>query len=78
MKILLTTIAVWAVAMGGGDRELGLELYAEGRYAEAQAAFARALKQEPDSAELQWNLALAAWRAGDLATAEVAAEKYAA
>ncbi len=78
MNTLLSTIAVLAVALGGGDREEGLKRYREGDYAGAQAAFTRALERAPDSAELQWNLALAAWRAGDLATAETAAEKYAA
>lgn len=78
MKLLLTTITALCLTAVGGDREEGLKLYRAGRYAEAQAAFARALQAEPDSAELQWNLALAAWRAGDLVTAETAAEKYAA
>lgn len=77
MKILLLTTMLWT-AFAGGDRERGMQLYKEGKYQEAQAAFTAALKDDPDSAELQWNLALAAWRAGDLATAEVAAEKYAA
>lgn len=61
-----------------GDREQGLQLYREGRYAEAAAAFQRAVQSEGDSPELQWNLALAHWRAGEIAAAETAAEKYAA
>ncbi len=77
MKILLLTTVLWS-AIASGDRERGMQFYKAGKYAEAQAAFVAALKNEPESAELQWNLALAAWRAGDLATAEVAAEKYAA
>ncbi|MFT4511723.1 MAG: hypothetical protein ACI89X_004017 [Planctomycetota bacterium] len=77
MKILLLSTLLWS-AFAGGDRERGMQLYKAGKYAEAQAAFAAALKDDPESAELQWNLALAAWRAGDLPTAEVAAEKYAA
>lgn len=77
MKILLLTTVLWS-AFVGGDRERGMQLYKEGKFQEAQVAFTAALKGDPDSAELQWNLALAAWRAGDLDTAEVAAEKYAA
>ena len=76
--LLLTTTGLLFASPPDGDREKGLEAYRAGRYAEAQAAFARAAAEAPESAELQWNLALAAWRAGDLATAEVAAEKYAA
>jgi len=74
----MSTIAALSLAVGGGDREDGFRLYRQGRYAEAQAAFTRALEDAPGSAELQWNLALAAWRAGDLIAAETAAEKYAA
>ena len=78
MKLKLATFTALCLAAAGGDREEGLKLYRAGRYAEAQAAFERALADDPESAELQWNLALAAWRAGDLVTAETAAEKYAA
>lgn len=77
MKILLLTTVLWS-AFAGGDRERGMQLYKDGKFVAAQAAFVAALEHEPESAELQWNLALAAWRAGDLETAEVAAEKYAA
>ncbi|MBX3462357.1 MAG: hypothetical protein KF830_04245 [Planctomycetes bacterium] len=76
MKTMLLT--AWLAAFAGGDREEGLRLYREGRFAEAAQAFRRAVEHEGDSAELQWNLALASWRAGDLAAAETAAEKYAA
>jgi len=62
----------------GGDREKGLRLYHEGRFQEAAAAFEAAIVSEGDSAELQYNLALARWRAGDLANAETAVEKYVA
>ncbi len=62
----------------GGERERGLLLYRDGKYAEAAVAFRAAIEHDGESAELQWNLALASWRAGDLATAETAAEKYAA
>ena len=78
MTPLLTTITALLLAVGGGDREQGLAHYRAGRYAEAQAAFARALEAAPGPLELQWNLALAAWRAGDLAAAEIAAETFAA
>jgi len=77
MKILLLTTVLFS-AFAGGDRERGMQLYKEGKYRAAQEAFQAALKDDPDSAELQWNLALAAWRAGDLDTAELASEKYAA
>lgn len=72
--LLLSVFALFP----GGERERGLQLYREGKFAEAVAAFRAAVEQDGDSAELQWNLALAAWRAGDLPTAETAAEKYAA
>lgn len=76
MKILLLTALL--TALPNGDREQGLALYRAGKYAEAQAAFQRAVAGGDASAEVQWNLALAAFKAGDLATAELAAEKYAA
>jgi tetratricopeptide (TPR) repeat protein len=76
MKTLLLAVAL--CTMPGGDREAGLRLYQEGRFAEAAAAFRAALAQDGDDADLHWNLALASWRAGDLATAETEAEKYAA
>jgi hypothetical protein len=74
-SILLATLLA---LLPGGERERGLQLYREGRFAEAAAAFRAAVAEDGDSAELQWNLALASWRAGDLAAAETAAEKYAA
>ena len=73
----LCLLALWAL-LPGGERERGLQLYREGKYAEAAAAFRAAIEQDGDSAELQWNLALASWRSGELAAAETAAEKYAA
>jgi len=76
MKTLL--LAVCLFAAGGGEREQGLQLYAEGKFAAAAAAFRAAIEHDGDAADLQWNLALASWRAGDLAAAETAAEKYAA
>lgn len=62
----------------GGEHERGLQLYREGKFAEAAVAFRAAIAQDGDSAELQWNLALACFAAGELDAAEVAAEKYAA
>ncbi|MBL8728658.1 MAG: hypothetical protein JNM25_09530 [Planctomycetes bacterium] len=76
MKTLLLFACL--CAGGGGDREQGLQLYRDGRFAEAAAAFRSAIAHDGDAADLQWNLALASWRAGDLAAAETAAEKYAA
>jgi tetratricopeptide (TPR) repeat protein len=76
MKCL--ALAVWLLCAPGGDRERGLALYQEGRFAEAAAAFRAAIESEGDSAELQWNLAMALWRAGELASAEQAVERYAA
>jgi len=70
-------LVAW-LALTGGERERGLQLYHDGKFAEAVAAFRAAIAHDGDSAELQWNLALASWRAGDLAAAETAAEKYAA
>ncbi len=57
----LCLLALWAL-MPGGERERGLQLYRDGRFAEAAAAFRAAIEQDGDSAELQWNLALASWR----------------
>ena len=51
MKILLLTTVLWS-AIAGGDRERGMQFYKAGKYAEAQAAFVAALKDEPESAEL--------------------------
>ncbi|MBL8752196.1 MAG: hypothetical protein JNK15_02755 [Planctomycetes bacterium] len=76
MKTLwLAVVLAW---WPGGDRERGLQLYRDGKFVEAAAAFRAAIEQDGESAELQWNLALAAWRSGDLPAAETAAEKYAA
>lgn len=76
MKVLtLCLLLAWT---SGGDREQGLEAYRAGRWAEAVQCFERALAAAPNSAELQWNLALARWRAGDRKGAELAVETYAA
>lgn len=76
----MKTVLMWSLLalLPQGERERGLQLYREGKFDQAAAAFRAAIAQEGDSAELQWNLALASWRAGDLASAETAAEKYAA
>ncbi|MBL8734767.1 MAG: hypothetical protein JNN13_20490 [Planctomycetes bacterium] len=63
---------------GGGDQEQGAEAYRQRRFADAVRCFQSAAAAAGGKAELQWNLALAAYGAGDLATAETAAEKYAA
>lgn len=76
MKILL--LCAMFCLPPGGDRERGLQLYRDGHYADAAAAFRDAIASEGDSAELQYNLALALWRAGMLPDAETAVEKYAA
>lgn len=78
MKTSLGIVCVLAVAGFGGDREQGMQHLAAGRFAEAAASFRAAIAADGDDAELQWNLALANLRAGDLAAAETAAEKYAA
>jgi len=75
MKPLL---AMLLLLLPGGDREQAMKLYAEGKYQEAAAAFRAALAEQPDDAELQYNLALALWQAGDLPAAEQMAEQYAA
>jgi len=75
LTLLLTAVLAMAP---GGDREKGLQLYRDGRFHEAAAAFEAAIRSEGDSAELQYNLALARWRAGDLPLAETAVEKYVA
>lgn len=74
----LPMCCLWLAALPQGDRERGLALYAEGQFAAAAQAFRAALQSEGDSPELQYNLALACWRAGELEAAELAAEKYAA
>lgn len=67
-----------ALPAQGSESERGMQLYKDGRYPEAVAAFRAALASDGESAELQYNLALANWRAGQLADAETAVEKYAA
>lgn len=73
---VLVLLAPFAAAQGG--LQAGLQLYAEGKYEAAAAALREAEATHADSPELQYDLALASWRAGDLAAAETAIEKYAA
>jgi len=86
MKTWLLLACLFA---GGGEHEKGLALYRDGKFAEAAAAFRAAIDAGDDSAEIQFDLALASWRAAQLATdetarqalldtAETAVEKYAA
>ena len=73
----LSTVPLWLLLVGG-DHERGLQLYRDGKFAEAVQAFRAAIEADGDSPELQWNLALAHFAAGQLGEAETAAEKYAA
>src|SRR5690606_34496235 len=59
------------------DHKRGLELLAEGKFAEAAEAFRAATATPPDDPELHSTLALALWRAGAAHEAEIAAEKAA-
>jgi hypothetical protein len=68
---------VLAVAAAGDDHARGLQLLAEGKFAEAVAAFRAAIAEDQTNAELHYNLALALWRAGQAHDAEIAAEKAA-
>jgi hypothetical protein len=61
----------------GGDEAKGHAAWNAGRYAEAVASFQAAARERPDDPKLHYNLALAAWRAGDVDAAELAAEKAA-
>ncbi|MBL8735904.1 MAG: tetratricopeptide repeat protein [Planctomycetes bacterium] len=73
----LSTVPLWLLLVGG-DHERGLQLYRDGKFAEAVQAFRAAIEADGDSPELQWNLALAHFAAGQLGEAETAVEKYAA
>ncbi|GAB4147322.1 MAG: hypothetical protein Fur0037_15500 [Planctomycetota bacterium] len=75
---MIALLLSWVLILFGGERERGVELLAAGRFREAVAAFQKAIEEEGDSPELQYDLALAAWRAGDAALAEKAAERIAA
>jgi hypothetical protein len=75
----MSALAIALLLVAGGTDE-GLRAYREGRFADAQRAFAEAEKREGDgaSAELLYDEALAALQAGDLSAAESAAERAAA
>lgn len=61
----------------GGDDARGVQLLKEGKFAEAVVALRAAAEAAPADAEVQYNLALALWRAGQPQEAEIAAEKAA-
>jgi len=61
----------------GGDAN-GAERFAAGDYAGAAVAFEKELQSRKEDPALLYNRALAAFRAGDLAAAEDAIERYAA
>ena len=67
MKSLLLALMLLA----GGEQERGLSLYAAGDYAGAAQAFRAALDEDPDNAEIAYNIALALWRAGDAEAADL-------
>ena len=64
-------------AQKGGDAN-GAERFAAGDYAGAAVAFEKELQSRKEDPALLYNRALAAFRAGDLAAAEDAIERYAA
>jgi len=63
-------LAVTLVAFGIGDKERGNRLYRAGKYAEAAAAYAQALKSGDDSPELHYDYATALLRLGRYADAD--------
>ena len=76
------SIAAWLLAAtlsGCGPTTSGHQAYEDGRFEDAHAAFRRASETDTDgaSAELLYNRALAALRAGDLADARSASGKAA-
>jgi len=70
LVILLTTSVVCA-------QKDPMELYTQGRYAEAARAFRKALEHDKDDARLNYNLAVTLWRQAEADEAETAAEKTA-
>jgi len=66
------------VEAAGIDATKAEEFYAAGDYGGAAAAFGKRLESRPEDAALLYNLALSAWRAGNLARAEDAIDRYAA
>lgn len=77
MKTMWTLALLLTAASGGGDHARGVQLLAEGKFAEAVVALRAAAESAPADAELQYDLALALWRAGQAQQAEIAAEKAA-
>ena len=78
MKTHALVLCALFLAPTGDPVEDGLRLYREGRYAEAVAAFRKALEAAPEDPRLNYDLALTCWRAGEHDAAETAAEKAAA
>jgi hypothetical protein len=70
-------LALMSAAAAADEHARGVQLMAEGKFADAVTAFRAAAEADPKNAELQYNLALALWRAGDATAAEIAAEKAA-
>ena len=80
MKTSLFALAVslsLTASLHADDHARGLKLLAEGKFAEAAAAFRAAAEAEPTDPRVHYNLALALWRAGDAGAAEIAAEQAA-
>lgn len=80
MKTSLFALAVslsLTASLHADDHARGLKLLAEGKFAEAAAAFRAAADAEPTDPRVHYNLALALWRAGDAGAAEIAAEQAA-
>ncbi len=78
MKTMLLGLVLAVLApLSGDDHARGLQLLKEGKFAAAAAAFRAAAESDPTDPRVHYNLALALWRAGDAAEAELAAEKAA-
>lgn len=80
MKTSMFALAVslsLTASLSADDHARGLQLLAEGKFAEAAAAFRAAAAAEPTDPRVHYNLALALWRAGDAGAAEIAAEQAA-
>ncbi len=60
------------------DPAAGAQKFAAGDFAGAKAAYERCAKASPETAAFQYDLAVAAFRAGDLDAAESAIDRYAA
>ena len=65
-------------SQAGVDATQAEALFGAGDFRGAAAAFEQRLASRPEDAALLYNLALSAWRAGDLARAEDAIDRYAA